>query len=198
MNKEDILAKMDAIEKTVAPADDGASNQNGGEAELPKDANGNVDYKAAYEAEKTARITDSKTAKSALIQKAKYKETLESIIGEISKDAPKTPSDGVVTKDVLEVELFKVKHPELNTDDVNTLSQLAKATGKSMTDAMEMPVFKTYIEKINNDKAIANATAINGGRSAVNAGQEDKDKAFQDLVISKFPKNMQGYFNKKK
>ena len=195
MNKEDILAKMQEVEKTTPGADEAAiENQDGEGTETPDD------YKALYEAAKQDKERIEKASKSALIQKDKYKAILESIAGEISEDKkvdePKVPEN--LSKEEFKVEMFKIKHPELSEEDVDTLHKMSKATGKTLEETMQTPIFKTYIDKVIEDKRVNNAIPNFTGRSAVSGNEKASDKAFQDLIISKFPKNMQKYFNKDK
>lgn len=200
MTKEEILAQMNETETTVVQPEDGKETEIVIEEDtLPKDADGNVDYKAALANALKDKATIEKNSKSALIQKKRYREILENIAGTLeAKPTGKETLSDTISKEEFAVEMFKIKHQELSDEDVTTLHQLSKATGKTMEETMQTPVFKSYIKEITENKELNNAIPSFKTRSAVSGGEQSNTKAYQDKIISMYPKNLQKYFNKNK
>lgn len=82
---------------------------------------------------------------------------LKTLKGSQQKTEEKTEAKSNVSEDRLEAIEFTLKHPEIDSKTSAEILEVARAKGIKPDEAVDLPYFKTYIEKQAEDKASSGA-----------------------------------------
>lgn len=124
-----------------------------------------------------------KAAQEKLEKEKEKREALEAELNELKskqeakKEVPESKDSNENKESVLQEKIdaieFTLKHKDLSSDAVSTAIKVAKMEGISKDEALEHPMVKAYIEKINEEAKTKEAVPTST-RSAVATDEEKK------------------------
>ena len=91
------------------------------------------------------------------VEKEALKLELETLKSSQPKAEEKKEEKSNVSEERLEAIEFTLKHPEVDSKTSMEILEVARAKGIKPDEAIDLPYFKTYIEKQAEDKASSNA-----------------------------------------
>lgn len=137
-----------------------------------------------------AKIAEmEKTIKTLSIQKKKAQEKN----AKVEEKKPLETEEILSIKERLDLRDFRDAHPDLDTEDIVEINQVAKANNLKLDEALSLPIVKGYLNNKQEQKKIETAT-IEINRAP--KGADNKPLFYEGQSDEEFKKNWLQYMSK--